>query len=82
MQLNGGTRGSHLATGLGDLTWSSVRSGAFGRLAASQQLYFEGASINSVWLALGSLSWHLDILDILMSLSKHLSHISIINSSS
>jgi hypothetical protein len=38
-------------------------------------------SINSVWVAWGSLSWYFDISDILVRLSKHLSLISIIDSS-
>jgi hypothetical protein len=38
-------------------------------------------SINRSWPVLGSLSWHFDILDILVSLSKHLTLISIIDSS-
>jgi hypothetical protein len=48
----------------------------------AQRLYFFGASINSVWPAQRHLSWHFDILDILVSLIKHLSLISIIDSSS
>jgi hypothetical protein len=41
-----------------------------------------GTSINSVWPAPRLLSWHFNILDILVSLSKHLSLISILDSSS
>jgi hypothetical protein len=43
---------------------------------------FHLGAINSGWPALGSLSWHFDILDILVSLSKHFPLISILDSSS
>jgi hypothetical protein len=41
-----------------------------------------GGSINRVWPVPSHLSWHFDILDILVSLSKHLSLIFILDSSS
>jgi hypothetical protein len=41
-------------------------------LASSQQLFEPRGSINRKVPAWGSLSWHFDILDILVSLSKHL----------
>jgi hypothetical protein len=50
--------------------------------ARAQQLFEPRGSINSPWPAWGSLSWHFDILDILVSLRKHLPLISIIDSSS
>ena len=70
-----------------DQTQLTGRWGASGQESpvnpqAEQRLYFLGVSINSVWPALGSLSWHFDILDILVGPSKHLPLISIIDSSS
>jgi hypothetical protein len=50
-------------------------------LGTNDSIHLE-TPINSVWLAPRYLSWHFDILNILMSLRKHLSLISIINSSS
>jgi hypothetical protein len=55
---------------------------ASGHPASSQRLSESYGSINRKVLAWGSLSWHFDILDILVSLSKYLSFISIIDSSS
>ena len=36
-----------------------------------QRLFEPRGSINRCWSAWGSLSWHFDILDIFVSLSKH-----------
>jgi hypothetical protein len=48
----------------------------------SQRLYSFRGLINSCWPAPSYLSWHFDILNILVSLSKHLSLISILDLSS
>jgi hypothetical protein len=50
--------------------------------ASSQQLSKSCGSINRKVSTWGSLSWHFDILGILVRLSKHLPLISILNSSS
>ena len=66
---------------LADRMLGCVWSGASGRACEEQRLYlFEGA-IYRLWPAWGSLSWHFDILDIFVSLSKLLPLIFIIDSS-
>ena len=54
----------------------------FGQPESAQRLFESWGSINSKVPAWGSLSWYFDILDILVSLNKHLPLIYIIDSSS
>jgi hypothetical protein len=56
--------------------------GASGHPETAQRLSESWGSINRKVPAWGSLSWHFDILSILVSLSKHLSLISILDPSS
>ena len=67
------------ATGLYRLDVGQRPVTTFSAPSTAQQLFEPRGSINRWWLAWGSLSWHFDIL---VSLSKHLPLISIIDSSS
>jgi hypothetical protein len=66
----------------GDQTLGCIRSAEFGHPESAQQLFDLWGSINRKVLAWGYPSWHFDILDILVSLIKHLLLISIRDSSS
>ena len=57
-----------------------VRSVRRAPLSGSNSSILLGTSINSVWSAPRQLSWHFDILDILVILSKYLPLISIFDS--
>jgi hypothetical protein len=69
---------------MGTRGWPGVteRRGASGHPVTTQRLFELWGSRNTKAPAWGSHSWHFDILDILVSLSKHLPLISIIDSSS
>jgi hypothetical protein len=64
-----------------DRTLVCVRLTEFGHPESAQWLFDLWGSINRKVPAWGSLSWHFDILDILVSIRKHLILISIIDSS-
>ena len=69
------------ATGLYRLDVGRRLVSMSGTPSTVQGLFEPRGSINRWCLARGSHSWHFDILDILVSLSKHLLLISIIDSS-